>query len=103
LATFYILHSQEVFVHNIMLDICRIAEARGHHLPEDIIDRNIKNTYTMPPYKTSMLLDFENGHPMETEAILGNAVRAARQTGISSPYLDSVYALMKLRELELDV
>jgi hypothetical protein len=30
----------------------------------------------MPPYKTSMLLDYENGHPMETEAILGNALRA---------------------------
>ncbi len=102
LSTLDILHSQEAFVRNIMLDICRIAKAAGYQLPEDIIDINIKNTYAMPPYKTSMLLDFENGHPMETEAILGNAVRVAKQAGISSPYLDSVYALMKLRELKLD-
>jgi 2-dehydropantoate 2-reductase len=48
-----------------------------------------------------MLLDFENSHPMETEAILGNALRAAHRSGITTPYLESVYALMKLRELKL--
>jgi 2-dehydropantoate 2-reductase len=48
-----------------------------------------------------MLLDFENGHPMETEAILGNALRAANRSSITTPYLKSVYALMKLRELKL--
>jgi 2-dehydropantoate 2-reductase len=84
-----------------MQEICRIAEAVGHRLPDNIVDVNIENTYSMPPYKTSMLLDYENGHPMETEAILGNAVRAAKRTGITSPYLESVYALMKLRELKL--
>jgi 2-dehydropantoate 2-reductase len=55
----------------------------------------------MPPYKTSMLLDFENSYPMETEAILGNALRAGHRSGITTPYLESVYALMKLRELKL--
>ena len=103
LATLDILHSQEIFVRSIMLDICRIAGAAGHQLPDDIVDINIENTYNMPPYKTSMLLDYENGHPMEIEAILGNAVRAAKLAGIPSPYLDSVYALMKLVELKLSV
>ena len=103
LPTSDILQSQEAFVRTIMQEICRIAEAVGHRLPDDIVDVNIKNTYTMPPYKTSMLLDYENGHPMETEAILGNAVRAAKGAGITSPYLESVYALMKLRELKLGV
>ena len=50
-----------------------------------------------------MLLDYENGHPMETEAILGNAVRAAQRTGVACPHLESVYALMKLKELKLAV
>jgi 2-dehydropantoate 2-reductase len=44
----------------------------------------------MPPYKTSMFLDYENGHPMETEALLGNALRAAHRSGITTPYLESV-------------
>jgi 2-dehydropantoate 2-reductase len=66
-----------------------------------LVDVNITNTYSMPPYKISMLLDYENGHPMETEAILGNTLRAANRSDITTPYLESVYALMKLRELKL--
>jgi 2-dehydropantoate 2-reductase len=54
----------------------------------------------MQPYKTSMLLDYENGLPLETEAILGNAVRAANRFGVACPHLETVYALMKLRELK---
>lgn len=102
LPTLDILHSQEAFVRNIMQEICSIAEASGHQLPNNIVNVNIENTYAMPPYKTSMLLDYENGHAMETEAILGNALRAAKRTGVASPYLESVYALMKLRELALN-
>jgi 2-dehydropantoate 2-reductase len=66
----------------MMQEICYIAEAAGHRQPDNIFDVNIENTYAMPPYKTSMLLDYENGHQMETEAILSNAVRAARRAGI---------------------
>ncbi|MGR8980214.1 MAG: ketopantoate reductase family protein [Gammaproteobacteria bacterium] len=96
-----ILKAQESFVRQIMHDICRIAEAVGHPLPADIVHQNIESTYAMPAYKTSMLLDFENGRPMETEAILGNALRAAERAGVTAPYLESVYALMKLRELQI--
>ena len=96
-----ILQSQEAFVRSIMQEICRIAEASGCQLPDNTVDINIEITYEAPPYKTSMLLDYENGHPMETEAILGNAVRAASRLGITCPHLESVYTLMKLRELKL--
>ncbi|MGZ8218597.1 ketopantoate reductase family protein [Methylomagnum sp.] len=101
LGTNDILSSQEPLVRAIMEEIGRIAAALGHALPPNIVDRNIDSTYKMPPYKTSMLLDFEAGRPMETEAILGNAVRAGRRAGMEIPYLESIYALMKLRELKL--
>jgi 2-dehydropantoate 2-reductase len=84
-----------------MQEICHMAKVCGHRLPDNIVDVNIENTFAMPPYKTSMLLNYKNGHPMETEAIIGNAVRAAKRVGVSSPHLESVYALMKLRELKL--
>lgn len=99
LSTNDILSTQEPFVRAIMEEVCLIAEATGHALPSDTVDKNIESTYKMPPYKTSMLLDFEAGRPMETEAILGNAVRAGRKAGVPIPHLESVYALMKLREL----
>lgn len=101
LLTLEILQAQESFVRSIMQEVCEIAKACGYPLPSDIVDINIENTYSMPSYQTSMLLDYKKGHPMETEAILGNAVRAARRAGVESPHLASVYALMKLRELQL--
>ncbi len=99
LATLDILTRQEAFIRRIMQEVCEIAAACGHPLPEDVIDANIEHTYNMPPYKTSMLLDFENNRPLETEAILGNIVRAARQRNVACPTLEALYALMQLREL----
>ena len=101
LATSDILSTQEALVRAIMNEICAIAAASGHPLPDDIIEQNIASTFNMPPYKTSMLLDFEAGRPLETEAILGNAVRCAGRLGVAIPHLKSVYALMKLRELAI--
>ena len=101
LSTQEILATQEAFIRTIMQEICNIAQACGHPLPDDSIDINIEHTYTMPPYKTSMLLDYENNQPMEIEAILGNTVRAAQRVNVSCPRLDSLYALMKLKELHI--
>lgn len=101
LSTAAILDSQEDFIRDIMREVQAIAEALGHQLAPDIVDQQIESTQRMPPYKTSMLLDFEAGRPMETEAILGNAVRAGRRAGVACPHLESLYALMQLRELGL--
>lgn len=94
-----ILSFQEKFIRTIMQEVCCIANACGHPIPEDSIDTNIKNTYAMPPYKTSMLLDYEKHQPMEIEAILGNTVRAAQREQVACPTIDTLYALMKLKEL----
>lgn len=100
LLTRDILETQELLVRNIMKEVCEIAKASGHHLPDNVVDQNIENTYAMPPYKTSMLIDYENNQPMETEAILGNVVRAAERLGLTCPHLETLYSLMKLRELK---
>jgi 2-dehydropantoate 2-reductase len=99
LSTAEILGTGEPFVRRIMQDVCRIAEALGHPLPEDAVERNIEKTYRMPPYKTSMLLDYEQGRPLETEAILGNALRAAERAHVPCPYLETVYATLRLKLL----
>ncbi len=91
----------EGLVRALMEEIRAIAAANGHTLPDDTVDRNIDSTRKMPAYKTSMLLDYEAGRPMETEAILGNAVRAARAAHVAAPHLETVYALMKLREKQI--
>jgi len=99
LSTKEILSTQEPLIRTIMQEVMQIAEACGHPLEKDSIDINIENTYAMPPYKTSMLLDYENHQTMEIEAILGNTLSAAKRQQIDSPVLDTLYALMKLRQL----
>ncbi|WP_233575764.1 ketopantoate reductase family protein [Noviherbaspirillum saxi] len=90
----------EAFVRRAMQEVCAIAAATGHPLPPALIDQFIEGTRKAPPYKTSMALDYENGRPMETEVILGNAVRAGRREKVAIPALESLYALMKMVELK---
>jgi len=80
----------------VMEEVCRISKAAGHPLPPSIVRRNIDDTRAMTPYKTSMLLDHEAKRPMEVEAIVGNAVRAARRENVSVPHLETLYALLQL-------
>jgi len=102
LSTVEILATQECLVRRIMQEVCDLAEALGYPMPENFVEFNIEKTRRMPPYKTSMLLDFERGQPMETEAILGNAVRAAKRRNIACPSLQTLYELMCLREQGID-
>ncbi len=80
----------------VMEEVCRIAEAAGHPLPEEIVQQNIDGTREMAPYKSSMLVDFEAGRPMEVEAILGNPLRVAKRYGVAAPHMESLYGLLKL-------
>lgn len=88
----------EALVRRAMGEICAIAAATGHPLDESLAGQFIEGTRKAPPYKTSMALDYENGRPMETEVILGNAVRAGRRENVAIPSLEALYALMKMVE-----
>ncbi|MBF0380153.1 MAG: 2-dehydropantoate 2-reductase [Magnetococcales bacterium] len=83
-------------VRTIMEEVYAVAASVGHILPTDVIDKNIADTEIMRPYKTSMLLDFEENRPMEVEAILGNIVRTAKKSGIMVPHLQTMYELLTL-------
>ncbi|KIX00971.1 uncharacterized protein Z518_10037 [Rhinocladiella mackenziei CBS 650.93] len=48
--------------------------------------------------KPSMLLDWESGKQMEMEVILGNPIRLAREKGCEMPRMQSLYALLKMKE-----
>ena len=86
------------FIAGAMAEVCAVAEAVGHPLSPKIPEQMIAMTRSIPAYKTSMALDYENGRPMEIEAILGNTVRAARKHAVVTPILDTLYALVKMIE-----
>lgn len=86
----------EGFMVTLMQEVCDVAAAAGHPMPESLPEKSIGGTRKMPPYHNSMALDFLNGRPMEVEAILGNVIRAAQEHGVSVPHLASVYTVTKM-------
>jgi 2-dehydropantoate 2-reductase len=80
----------------VMKEVCKVAKAVGHPLPAGVVEENIEGTRRMSPYKSSMLVDFEAGRPMEVEAILGNGIRAAKRYNLAVPHMESLYGLLKL-------
>lgn len=86
------------FAERAMREVCAIAAAAGHPLSPNLPGQYIEGTRKTPPYKTSMALDAENGRAMETEVILGNAVRAGRREKVAIPILETLYALLKMVE-----
>jgi 2-dehydropantoate 2-reductase len=100
LTTAHVLSSPaaEDFVRQAMEEVCAVAAACGHPVPADVVDAHLRDTHAMPPYKTSMALDYENGRPMEVEAIIGNTVRSGRRAGVPIPKLEALYAITKMIE-----
>ena len=92
-----LLAGDEPLLRSLMQEVCDVAAAEGHPLPESLVSASLANTRDMPAYKTSMALDFLAGRPLETEAILGNVVRAAERHATPVPHLRTLYGLLRLR------
>jgi 2-dehydropantoate 2-reductase len=100
LDTATLLHDadSEQLVRELMREVMKVATADGHPLPPNLVDQLIASTRAMPPYKTSMALDFEAHRPIEIEAILGNAIRTAHRLAIEVPRLEMLYTLARAVE-----
>ncbi len=85
-------------VKGVMEEVARLAAAAGYPLPEHVVEKNLQDTRVMKPYRTSMLLDHLAGRRLEVEAILGNAVAAARRCGVDVPRLETLYGLLSLAD-----
>jgi 2-dehydropantoate 2-reductase len=105
LDTAMILRTEQdrALVRTAMLEVAQVAAAAGHPVPLEMIDKLIEGTRAMPPYKSSMALDFENGREMELEALIGNVVRAAGQHGVAIPTLETIYRVAKMVEAKMRV
>ncbi len=88
-------------VADLMAEVLTIAVADGFPLPEELPQQMYKTTKKMTPYKTSMLLDYENGRAMEMEAILGEPLRIADKLGVAVPTMKTIYRLLKALERKI--
>ncbi|HLR17527.1 MAG TPA: 2-dehydropantoate 2-reductase [Alcanivoracaceae bacterium] len=87
----------EAFIKTLMAEVVRVAAAAGYDLPADVVEANIAGTRAMPAYRNSMAIDYLHQRDTETEAILGNVVAVAKKHGVSVPHLETMWALIQIR------
>src|SRR5207237_750662 len=80
----------------IMLETQAIAETFGVQFRVDV-ERRIEGARKVGAHKTSMLQDLERGRPMEIDPLVTVAQAMGRLTGIPTPALDAVLALVAQR------
>ena len=76
----------------------KITPTGDRGLDPAIIDTMLTHTAKMEPYHTSMKIDFDEGRPLEVEAIFGNPLKAARWADIETPRIAMLHH--QLRALE---
>jgi len=81
---------------DMMVEAQAVAETLGVRFPIDV-DRRIDGAAAVGAHRTSMLQDLEAGRPMEIEALVGSVAELARLTGVATPTIDAVLALVRLR------
>ncbi|KAL4959578.1 ketopantoate reductase family protein [Aspergillus stella-maris] len=92
---------RETLLVPMMWEIWNIAKAEGHEMSEGVVDWT---AYRLPDdcaYKPSMLLDLENGRPMELDVILGNALVKAKELNVDTPVMEVVLKLLRLEEWKI--
>jgi 2-dehydropantoate 2-reductase len=84
-------------VRSMMLEAQAVAEHFGVRFPIDV-EQRIAGAEAVGAHKTSMLQDIERGRPSEIEAMAGAVSELGRLAGVPTPLIDSVAALVRLRE-----
>jgi 2-dehydropantoate 2-reductase len=98
--------------HSTLVDLCQYpltrdlaarmmaeAQAVANKLGIELrvtIDKRIAGAEKVGKHKTSMLQDIETGREPEIDALVGSVIELGRLTGVATPHIDAVYALVKL-------
>lgn len=80
---------------HLMCEVRAAAAGCGNSIDQSVVDKLLEDTRKMVPYASSMLLDYQQGRPMEIEAIVGNPLRAAQAAGVSVPRVEMLYQQLK--------
>jgi 2-dehydropantoate 2-reductase len=84
----------------MMIEAQTIAEKLGIKFGISL-EQRINGAEKVGAHKTSMLQDIEAHRPTEIEAILGAVIELGKLTHIPTPYMNAVYANVKLLEKNL--
>lgn len=81
---------------HMMIEAQAIAERLGVTFPIDV-ERRIDGGAAVGAHRTSMLQDLDAGRPMEIDALVRSVQELGRITGLPTPTIDTVLALVALR------
>ncbi len=82
---------------NMMTEAQTIADKLGIEFGVSL-EQRIEGAEKIGAHKTSMLQDIEAGRPTEIDAIVGAVAELGRLTNTPTPYIDAIYASVKLLE-----
>lgn len=71
------------------------ARRLGHDIPDAFADHQIDRSYAMKRYKPSSMIDWQEGRPVEIEAIWGEPWRQGLAAGATMPRLEMLYHLLR--------
>jgi 2-dehydropantoate 2-reductase len=73
-----------------------VGRAERVALPDGVVDRIVAYVDSIPPAtRSSLLIDLQQGKPIEVEALLGGVVRRAGRRGVPAPVLSALYAVLR--------
>jgi len=94
--------AREGLVLPIMRELQAVAAKDGVVLEDEIVTHMAFRSPGTSRYRPSMLLDMEQGRPMEFEAILGDPIRRGKELGVPTPVTTTVYELLKLTRWKVE-
>jgi 2-dehydropantoate 2-reductase len=88
-----------------LLSLCRtmmfeakgVNEALGIQIPLEMMDRRLAAAGSVAGHKMSMLQDLERGRSLEIDALVTAVQEIGRLTGVPTPIIDTVLALVQER------
>jgi 2-dehydropantoate 2-reductase len=84
---------------DLVLAMMRETAEIASHLgcpPKISVERRFEGAANVGDHKTSMLMDYEAGKPLETDVLLAAPIDLARLVGLPVPNLQTVHALIDL-------
>ena len=81
----------------MMLETKAVNEALGVQIPVEMLERRLAAAGSLTGHKMSMLQDLERGRRLEIDALVTAVHELGRLTGVSTPSVDTVLALVRAR------
>ena len=88
-------HHTRSLVEQLMREVVAGAAATDRIIRDRFIQQMLDYTEKMTPYRTSMKFDYDEGRPLEVEAIFGNPLRTASAAGVDLPLIGMLYRQLK--------